>query len=199
VWLAVASILLFALFLPSGKLVEVASIPVSRTLGWAGRILVIASGISAISSLVTGLISIIKSRERSILAFLVLIAGFFFSLFALAFIGEEGLAPKPAPIPAQSVSPLSYGVTVSVGQSLTFTAAAQDPDRNLRTLEWWVMQRGVGDTWKVEKRVNLAGSQARESFERTFPDAGVFYVKALFTTASGRQGGKDWCVTVKPP
>jgi len=82
---------------------------------------------------------------------------------------------------------------VTAGQSLTFTAAAQDPDGDLRTLEWWVTKMNIG------KQVDLAGGQARESFEVTFPDAGRFDVQALFTAASGRDGSTFWSVTVKSP
>ncbi len=48
--------------------------------------------ISGIGSLVTGLISIIKSKERSILAFLAVVGiGLFTLIFSFFFIGEEFL------------------------------------------------------------------------------------------------------------
>jgi hypothetical protein len=52
------------------------------------RILFVALSTSGIGSLVTGLINIIKSKERSILAFLVLVVGFFTLVFICFFIGE---------------------------------------------------------------------------------------------------------------
>jgi hypothetical protein len=45
----------------------------------------VALGISGIATLVTGLISIIKSKERSILVFLAVVVGFFCLIF---FLGE---------------------------------------------------------------------------------------------------------------
>ena len=52
------------------------------------RIFFVALSTSGIGSLVTGLISIIKSKERSILAFLALVVGFFTLVFICFFIGE---------------------------------------------------------------------------------------------------------------
>ena len=74
---------------------------------------------------------------------------------------------------------------------------AEDPDRDLRTLEWGVW--GADRKTKVGKRVDLAGGQARESFEATFPDVADFTVVARFTAASGRVGEVSWWVTVKSP
>ena len=49
-------------------------------------------GISDIGSLVTGLLSIMKSKERSILAFVVVVVmGLFTPIFWIFFIGEEFL------------------------------------------------------------------------------------------------------------
>jgi hypothetical protein len=52
------------------------------------RIMFVALCISGIGTLVTGLISIIKSKERSILAFLALVVGFFTFVFIIFFIRE---------------------------------------------------------------------------------------------------------------
>jgi hypothetical protein len=52
------------------------------------RIFFIAHCIAGIGSLVTGLISIIKNRERSILTFLALVIGFYTLLFICFFVGE---------------------------------------------------------------------------------------------------------------
>jgi hypothetical protein len=52
------------------------------------RIFFIALCISGIGSLVTGLIGIIKSKERSILTFLALVVGLFTLLFIYLFIAE---------------------------------------------------------------------------------------------------------------
>jgi hypothetical protein len=52
------------------------------------RIFFIALSTSGIGSLVTGLISIINSKERSILAFLALLVGLFTLVFICFFIGE---------------------------------------------------------------------------------------------------------------
>ena len=55
-------------------------------------ILGFAFGISGIAALVTGLVSIIKTRERSILAFLAVAVTVLLTLFSLwMFIGEEVL------------------------------------------------------------------------------------------------------------
>ena len=53
--------------------------------GLGGPILGVAFGISGIGAFVTGLISIIKSKERSILVFLAAVAGVFCLIF---FLGE---------------------------------------------------------------------------------------------------------------
>jgi hypothetical protein len=53
--------------------------------GLVGPILGVAFGISGIGALVTGLISIIKSKERSILVFLAVLGGIFALIF---FLGE---------------------------------------------------------------------------------------------------------------
>jgi len=52
------------------------------------RIFFVALCISGIGSLVTGLISIIKSKERSILTYLALVVGLFTLLFICFFVGE---------------------------------------------------------------------------------------------------------------
>ena len=52
------------------------------------RIFFVALCISGIGTLVTGLISIIKSKERSILTFLALVVGVFTLFFIIFFIGE---------------------------------------------------------------------------------------------------------------
>ena len=49
----------------------------------AGVAFGVAFGVSGIAALVTGLISIIKSKERSILVFLVVATGFFVFVFIL--------------------------------------------------------------------------------------------------------------------
>ena len=53
--------------------------------GLVGPILGVAFGISGIAALVTGLISIVKSKERSILVFLAAVVGLFCLIF---FLGE---------------------------------------------------------------------------------------------------------------
>ncbi len=185
VWLAVAWILFFVLsmFAAESGLVK---LPLSgRALDFA--MLGVTGGIS-LASLITGLISIIKSKERSILVFLALLVALLIVAMAILEVVTGGLGE----IPAQRVSPPEVAVTVSAGQSLTFTAAAQDPDGNLQTVIWKV-------SGKVEKRVDLAGGQAQESFERAFPDVGQFLVEARFTAAGYRIGFVRWRVTVKLP
>ncbi len=55
-------------------------------------ILAAAIGVLGIGSLVTGLLSITKSKERSILAFVAMVGiGFFTLIFLIFFIGEEVL------------------------------------------------------------------------------------------------------------
>lgn len=51
--------------------------------GPVGSIIGVAFGISGIGSFITGLISIIKSKERSILVFVAVVVGFFCLLFFL--------------------------------------------------------------------------------------------------------------------
>ncbi|MFH0847030.1 MAG: hypothetical protein V1894_03085 [Chloroflexota bacterium] len=52
---------------------------------WVGLMLGVVFGISGIAALVTGLISLIKSKERSILVFLAVVVGLFTLIF---FLGE---------------------------------------------------------------------------------------------------------------
>jgi len=96
-----------------------------------------------------------------------------------------------APV-VQRVSPAEEAVTVSAGQSLSFTAAAQDPDGDLRRLEWLV-------DGMTRRSVELAGSQAQESFELAFPDAGSVIVEAFVDDGSGRGESIHWSVTVQAP
>lgn len=57
--------------------------------GLIGPMIGVAFGVSGIAALVTGLISVIRSKERSILVFLAILAG----LFCLIFILGEFLSP----------------------------------------------------------------------------------------------------------
>lgn len=93
---------------------------------------------------------------------------------------------------AQRVSPEAEAVTVAAGQSLTFTASLQDPDGNLRQLEWVV-------DGQTRQRVDLAGGQAQESYEVAFPDAGRVTVEAYVTDTRNLDGGVIWSVTVEAP
>jgi len=54
-----------------------------RGTGPVGPIVGVAFGISGIATLVTGLISTIKSKERSILVFLAVVVGLFVLIFLL--------------------------------------------------------------------------------------------------------------------
>ena len=91
VGLAAAFILLFVLVLvlaylgvSAAELVDFSSV---------GLIIAAAFGISGIGSFVTGLISIIKSKERSILVFVAVVGiGLFTLMFLIFFIGEEVLS-----------------------------------------------------------------------------------------------------------
>jgi len=82
VGLAAAFILLFVLSLVLTGLGGVGPGPVGPIIG-------IAFGISGIAALVTGLISMIKSQERSILVFLAVVVG----LFVLTFLLGEFIYP----------------------------------------------------------------------------------------------------------
>ncbi len=114
----------------------------------------------------------------------------------LVLFGVTSLLPGPGEeLPVQRVSPAIEAVTVSAGQSLTFTATAQDPDEDLRTLDWVVL--GADHKIKMERRVDIVGGQAQESFEVAFPEVGSFTVEAEFMAASGRPGSTSWSVTVK--
>jgi hypothetical protein len=89
VGLAAAIILLLVLGIVLGGLGVLPVVP-SGSVGL--RTVFTTVGISVIGSFVTGLISIIKSKERSILAFLaVVVMGLFTPIFWIFFIGEEFL------------------------------------------------------------------------------------------------------------
>ena len=78
--LIITSFLFFAVFL-----IEVASGLVGGdtwTWDWPAITMLLA-GVSAISSLVTGIIGIVKSKERSVLVFLATLIGLFVLIFVL--------------------------------------------------------------------------------------------------------------------
>ncbi len=118
----------------------------------------------------------------------------------LVLFGITSLLPGPGEeLPAQRVSPATEAVVVNAGQSLTFTAAVQDPDGDLRSFEWSVTDSHHKQI--ITQQVELAGGQAQaeESFEVVFSDVGDFTVGGFFTAASGRVGEVSWLVTVKSP
>jgi hypothetical protein len=88
VGLAAAFILLFALVLVLAFLGVYAGEPGRFRL--VALIVTAAFGISGIGSFVTGLISIMKSKDRSILVFVAVVGiGLFTLMFLIFFIGEE--------------------------------------------------------------------------------------------------------------
>ena len=117
-----------------------------------------------------------------------IIVGVPLAVFAVgAMIG--GVFAGEAPV-AQRVSPTAEDVTVVVGQSQIFTISAQDPDGNLRGLEWVV--EGERKLW-----VELKGGQAQESFETVFMAPGNYRVEAIVDDTWAHTVVIGWTVTVK--
>ena len=83
VGLAIAFFLLFVLFQTFAPFVPRNPVPNPGPPSPVILMVVVADYISGISAFVTGLISIIKSRERSILVFLVVVVGVLALLFLL--------------------------------------------------------------------------------------------------------------------
>ena len=176
-----------------------------------GGSLLVLAGLGFMLQLTLGLIALFSPAAPLLLLLIVAGVLYFYSrprprrltyvviaVVPLVLFGITSFLPGPGEeLPVQRVSPAAEAVMVNSGHSLIFTAAAQDPDGDLRALEWSVS--GPSKKAEIRRRVDLAGSQAQDSFELAFPDAGSFGVSALFTAASGQTGEAYWLVTVKPP
>ena len=87
------------------------------------------------------------------------------------------------------VSP-SSPVSLTSGDSQTFSARATDPDNNISQWEWYVNNQSQGG-----QSLSLTGSITR-TFSHTFSSAGNYTVTVTFTDADGESGSVSWSVAV---
>jgi hypothetical protein len=108
----------------------------------------------------------------------------------IAFTASTFTANEPPAV--ERVAPAEKAVMVGVGQSVTFTALARDPEGELAGMGWAVDEKEQEGTHK-----ELSGAQAQESLTVSFPSAGTFIVEAGFTDRSDWYSSVTWEVTVK--
>ena len=87
------------------------------------------------------------------------------------------------------ISPSSAAVSLTTGDSQTFSARATDADDNISQWEWYVGQSQGGQS------LSLTGSITR-SFSHTFSSAGSYTVTVTFTDADGASDSVSWSVAV---
>ena len=88
------------------------------------------------------------------------------------------------------ISPSSAAVSLTTGDSQTFSARATDADDNISQWEWYVDGQSQGG-----QSLSLTGSITR-SFSHTFSSAGSYTVTVTFTDADGASDSVSWSVAV---
>ena len=88
------------------------------------------------------------------------------------------------------ISPSSAVVSLTTGDSQTFSARATDADDNISQWEWYVDGQSQGG-----QSLSLTGSITR-SFSHTFSSAGSYTVTVTFTDADGASDSVSWSVAV---
>ena len=84
----------------------------------------------------------------------------------------------------------SSPVSLTAGDSQTFSARATDPDDNISQWEWYVNNQSRGG-----QSLSLTGSITRD-FSHTFSSAGNYTVTVTFTDADGESDSVSWSVAV---
>ena len=92
------------------------------------------------------------------------------------------------------VSPTSSSLTLTTGDSRTFTASATDADSNITSYEWTVNGRGVGNSGTLPDTGDVS-----QTFTHPFSSSGTYPVKVEFTDAEGATGSASWSVNVQEP
>jgi len=97
--------------------------------------------------------------------------------------------PNSQPVVSR-VTPSSGSLSLSVGDSFSFTAQGDDVDGNLSGVEWWTNGRFIsGESFN-------ATSSRQVSMSRPFQEAKIFTVEAIFSDTEGATGSVSWTVTV---
>ena len=92
------------------------------------------------------------------------------------------------------VTPTSSSLTLTTGDSRTFTASATDPDANITSYEWTVNGRGVGNSGTLTDTGNVS-----QTFTHPFSSSGTYTVRVEFTDSDGASGSTSWIVEVSAP
>ena len=106
----------------------------------------------------------------------------------------EVTEPPPPPPPndaptVRRVSPSSASISLTTGDSQTFSARATDPDDNISEWEWY-----VGDVSQGGQSLALTGDITR-TFSYTFATPGEYTVRVTFTDDDGLSASVSWLVT----
>ena len=110
----------------------------------------------------------------------------------------EVTEPPPPPPPndaptVRRVSPSSASISLTTGDSQTFSARATDPDDNISEWDWYVDDESQGG-----QSLALTGDITR-TFSYTFSRAGNYTVEAEFIDVQGESDSVTWTVNATPP
>ena len=110
----------------------------------------------------------------------------------------EVTEPPPPPPPndaptVRRVSPSSASISLTTGDSQTFSARATDPDDNISEWDWYVEDESQGG-----QSLALTGDITR-TFSYTFSRAGTYTVEAEFIDVQGESDSVTWTVNAPPP
>ena len=110
----------------------------------------------------------------------------------------EVTEPPPPPPPndaptVRRVSPSSASISLTTGDSQTFSARATDPDDNISEWDWYVDDESQGG-----QSLALTGDITR-TFSYTFSRAGNYTVEAEFIDVQGESDSVTWTVNALPP
>ena len=110
----------------------------------------------------------------------------------------EVTEPPPPPPPndaptVRRVSPSSASISLTTGDSQTFSARATDPDDNISEWDWYVDDESQGG-----QSLALTGDITR-TFSYTFSRAGNYTVEAEFIDVQGESDSVTWTVNAPPP
>ncbi|NHX41643.1 MULTISPECIES: Ig-like domain-containing protein [Haloarcula] len=80
--------------------------------------------------------------------------------------------------------------SVTVGDSVEFQVGAEDPDRNLAGVEWYIDDAAVSES-------DISGSDDTATWETTFDDSGTYHITAaVFDTEQTYSDEVTWTVSV---
>ena len=99
-------------------------------------------------------------------------------------------SPSNTPPMVSRVPTTPSSLTLTTGDSRTFTARATDPDDNLEKFEWFVNDRS-----RFSGALSLTGPATRR-YTYTFSTPGTYTVRATFTDEEGESDSVSWTVVV---